>query len=252
METSIDKNIGRNGRFAMLARKMFIENRRTLVMLCSGYLGALAGIGLWCGFNGVYSSSTTVGLYYMLSCLVCALTASLMFRDFTTREGRINALMTPATRTGKFWVRLLAVVPGVLILITAGYFVLAGCMNLAYGIIHDIWLPIYSVWSLVESFEFETGMLLLSSYVFSEGLFIFGAIAWPRHSFIKTLLVQAGLGLALSTIAIAVTKVMIDNYTIIVNDGDALLRIICSLIIAAGVALIYSAYVVFKRSAVIK
>jgi len=252
METTIINNTDRKGSFVMLARKMFIENRKTLLMLCGGYLGALAVVGLWSGFNGVYSSSVTVSVYYMLAGLVCAVTASLMFHDFTTKEGRINALMTPASRTAKFWLRLLAVVPGVLILVLAGYYVLAGCMNLAFGVIHDIWLPIYNDLSFVEPFCFETFMLLLTSYIFSEGMFIFGAIAWPRKSFLKTLLVQAGLGLLLSTILIGVTKLLMPHYTFIVNDGDALMWILLSMVMAAGLALIYAAYMVFKRSAVIK
>lgn len=256
METTLNKNISketsrRSGSFMMLAKKMFIENRKTLLMLCGGYLGALAVVGIWSGFNGVYSSSTVVIIYSVLASLLCAVLASLMFHDFTTKEGRINALMTPASRTEKFWLRLIAVIPGAVLLTIAGYYVLAGFMNLTAGISHDVWVPIYGITDFFRWFGDDGIFPFLSSFILSEGLFIFGAIAWPRKSFLKTLLVQAGISFVCSIFMVFAARFIIRNYTVIVNDPEALLWIATSVIAAIGLALIYAAYVVFKRKTII-
>lgn len=254
METTANKNkeTSRNsGRFMMLAKKMFVENRKTLLMLCGGYLGALAVVGIWSGFNGVYSSSTVVIVYSVLAALLCAVLASLMFHDFTTKEGRINALMTPASRTEKFWLRLIAVFPGAVLLAIAGYYVLAGFMNLTAGISHDLWVPIYGITDFFNWIGDDGIFPFVASFILSEGLFIFGAIAWPRKSFLKTLLVQAGISFVCSTFMVFAARFIINNYTVIVNDPEALLWIATSVTAAIGLALIYAAYVVFKRKTII-
>lgn len=255
METTLNKDFNSSSHsgsmFMKLAKKMFIENRKTLLMLCGGYFGALAVVGIWCGFNGVYSSSTTMIIYSVLAALMCSVMASLMFHDFTTKEGRINALMTPASRTEKFWLRLIAVLPGGLLLAFAGYYVLAGFMNVTAGISHDIWLPLYSVSMFVKWLGWEAICMSLASFLLSEGFFIFGAIAWPRKSFLKTLLVQAGIGFVCSTLMVFAARFIIHNYTVIVNDPEMLLWIATIVTALIGMALIYAAYVLFKRKTII-
>lgn len=255
METTLNKDFNSSSHsgsmFMKLAKKMFIENRKTLLMLCGGYLGALAVVGIWSGFNEVYSSSTTIIIYYVFAALMCSVVASLMFHDFTTKEGRINALMTPASRPGKFWLRLIAVLPGSMLLAFAGYYVLAGFMNLTAGITHDVWMPVYSASAFVKWIGGKSIWMSLASFILSEGMFIFGAIAWPRKSFLKTLLVQAGIGFVCSTLMVFAARFIIHNYTVIVNDPEMLLWIATIVTALIGMALIYAAYVLFKRKTII-
>ena len=254
METTINKTdnkgVKRPGGFMKLARKMFIENRKTLLILCGGYLGSFAVIGLWAGFNGMNSSNSSAVMYAFFASLVCSVIASLMCHDFCTKEGRINALMTPACQSHKFWIRLMAVFPGALLLVLAGYYVMSGCMNLAMGLTYSTWLPVYNPFKCFGG-DYQSYLVFGSMFLLNEGLFILGAVAWPRKSFLKTLLVQAGLGMLLSFVGIAIAKMSM-NYTIVVHDEDAFAYIILSVIAALGLGLIYASYHLFKRATILK
>lgn len=253
METTIDNNMinhgaRRSGRFMMLARKMLIENRKTLLMLCGGYIGILAVIGLLSGFYGNSSTSSTLVTYAFFSGLVCSVIASLMFHDFGNKQGRINALMTPVPQSYKFLIRLIAVFPGAILLVVAGYYALAGCMNLCMGLTYSIWLPVYNPFGIFSYNDgWETVFAFAAPFVLNEGLFILGAIAWPKKSFLKTILVQAALGIVLSFVGFAIAKIS-RNFTIVVHDEVALIYIVLSCVAAMGIAMIYIAYRLLKRT----
>lgn len=251
IENKCKTTVGGNGRLWLLVRKMLIENRKTLMILCGGYLGSFAVIGFWAGLNGIGSSAQSALMYAVFASLVCMVSASLMFHDFGTKGGRINDLMTPAGQSCKFLVRLVAVFPGSVLLVMTGYYVLSGCMNLALGLSGSGWFPVFNPFSLIsEDYILINYIFFVSTFLFNEGMFIFGAIAWPRKSFLKTLLVQVGLGMLMSFAGIMVTAISM-NYTIVVHNWKVLGFIAASAVSALGIGLIYTSYRLFRRKTVI-
>ncbi len=74
METTYKANRNKGmGRFAMVARKLLIEQKRTLMIMAGSYLGACALFGLWFGYLGATPRAETMIVYILISGLACGL-----------------------------------------------------------------------------------------------------------------------------------------------------------------------------------
>lgn len=249
----MDTNNKNANRFLMFARKNIIEHKKTLIYVIGGYLGLTFVLGLWygwiCGTPGEILSS----FYMVLSMLVCSVAASKMMFDLTSKQGRTSLLMTPASASDKFLVRLIGVLPGMLLLVVAGYFTCAyGCI-LGHGFTYDVWPEIY-----IPSFLYGNGTELpyactaLSFMLLGESMFIFGAVAWPRLSFLKTMGIIIVLQIALSMIAVTVSlSNILENIQIEIYDENAFLWSVATVTTLIAVAITYFSYLKFKRTTVI-
>lgn len=240
-------------RFLMFARKNIIEHKKTLTYVIGGYLGLTFVLGLWSGWIGGTPGEILSSFYVVLALLACSVAASKMMFDLTSKQGRISLLMTPASAADKFLVRLIGVLPGMLLLVIAGYFTSAyGCI-LGHGFTYDIWPEMY-ITSLPSGNNTELAAfgMAMSFILLSESMFIFGAVAWPRLSFLKTLGIMIVLQIAVSMIAVTVSlSNILENIQIEIYDENLFLWSVASVTTVIAVALSYFSYHKFKRTTVI-
>lgn len=240
-------------RFLMFARKNIIEHKKTLTYVIGGYLGLTFVLGLWSGWTGGTPGEILSSFYVLLAMLVCSVAASKMMFDLTSKQGRISLLMTPAGAADKFLVRLIGVLPGMLLLVIAGYFTNTyGCI-LGYGFTYDVWPGMY-IPSLPSGNNTELAAfgVAMSFILLGESMFIFGAAAWPRLSFLKTLGIMIVLQIAMSMIAVTISMSnILENIKIEIYDENLFLWSAASVTIVIAVALSYFSYLKFKRTTVI-
>ena len=242
------KTISIKGRMGITAKKYLIEQKKTLLIFVAGFLGITAVLGLWGGFLGTRPGESSFILYVMFAGLVCAVVASKTFFDMTTKEGRTSLLMTPSTPADKFLTRLLVTIPGMTILAFAGYYVMTYA-NVLYNLIAlDAWVTPSNPLALFEMNSFLGLYIVISSFLFNEAMFVFGSIAWPRKSFLKTIGIFIGLQFLLSTSCMIYIK---NDMSFISLNSDAFACIATSIVLAAALGLFYGAYHKLKRSTVI-
>lgn len=242
------------GRFMLVARKMMIEQCKTLLITLGSYLGACMLFGLWFGYLGANPRSESLVVYVLISGLACAVAASKMFFDMTTKEGRTSVLMTPASTADKFLTRLTGVLPGMLILVILGYLVYGYSDLLALGLTYDQWMTLPNPFK--GSMETSNTSLLVfsivSMFLFNESIFIFGSVAWPKRSFLKSLGVFALIQAIFFFIATGIVKLVIHmQLRIEIVNGTALGWIVFGCITAVAAVITWFAYLKFKRSTVI-
>lgn len=251
---AINSGSSNSNRFLMTARKMLIENRKTLLIAVGGYLGAMIALGFWLGWMGMTTSASSFTVYFLIAGLACAIAASMMFSDMRTKEGRISVLMSPARACDKFLVRLLAVLPGMFILAIAGWYAYSLAIKVSYGIFEDIWLPLFNPLTLLMGPEEELEFcLFLGVFMFNEALFILGAILWPRKSFLKTLLLQAAISMLFSTGSMTFALLLEKgSYNVEIINGQALGWIFVAIFWLGDAGIIYLAWRRFKRCSILK
>lgn len=238
--------------FSLIVKKLLIEQRKTILFMCGGYLGACLLFGLWSGYLGASPRNTNLVIYLILSGLTCAIVASKMFYDMTTKEGRISLLMTPGSAAGKYWPRFIAVLPATLALIAAGYLVYGYSDLLALGIIHDHWLTLPNPFGNIRGNEVAVFGSLLAIFLFNESIFMYGAVAWPKKSFLKSLGVFVIIQISLTVILTAIAKTLIhSDISIEVVDPEALGWIIIAIVTAVAIGIMYAGFRRFKNSTVI-
>lgn len=242
-------NIKEHSHFIMTACKLLTEQRKTLIYTVAGYLGISIVLGLFFGYLGIYPSLSNSMLYIFLAGLACAYAASRMMFELTSKEGRISLLMSPDSAATKFIVRLIGILPGMLLLVAVGYLAYAYSALLSNGLSHGVWLSLSNPFKEIPN---EIWGVLGSFYLFFEAAFIFGAVVWPRKSFIKTVGLLSLLQIVLIFLMIAFFRVFkMLGWSIQIVDEDALFRCFISVIIAISAAIIFSAYYKFKRIAVV-
>lgn len=240
----------RKNRFGMVCRKLMTEQKKTLLYGVGGFLGINLIIGLWSGWMGMNCAGAGLAMYVLFTGFVIALVTSKMMFDMTNKEGRTALLMTPASAAEKFLPRLLTILPGTLILAIAGYIVLQYSNILATGLTYSYWPEFYNPFKTgpTDNNQVMSIFSMVSGFLFIESLFIFGAVAWPRRSFLKTLGIFIGLQILLSFGAIALSRTDIQ---VQILDPYVFGWIVISITAAMSCAIIYFAYLKFKKSSVI-
>lgn len=240
-----------NSRLWDICRKLYIEHRKTLLITICAYLGGCIVIGIWQGMSGSLAEDGSKVAYVFISGLICAVVASLTFNDLSTKEGRIAFLMTPGTALDKFLPRVLTTVIGMCILAFAGYYVWIMTDVLALGLKTSVWVPLTfytpQLWSSQE--EFLGFALLVSLFLFNESLYIFGAAAWPKKSFLKTTAIYIALQIALNMLALLIFRNFDFKYMSL--DVELIGWIAVGIMLAIDAALIFAAYKNIERKQVI-
>lgn len=243
-------------------KKYFVENRKILLILSLGFIGFWIVCGIWDGQMGFSPGAGTKFFYFFVAGTMCAVVASLAFQNLKTKEGRIASLMTPGTALDKFLPRVTATVPGMIILSIIGYYVFTLSILLSYGVSNGIWLPMD--WDMFDMSNIcsvgdkpETWLALIGTigmFIFNEALYTFGAVAWPKISFLKTTLVFVGIQMVLSFSGMLIIKGAEENWNVNVTETQALIigwiLVAIEYIVSGG--LFYWAYAKFKKLQVIK
>lgn len=242
----------RQGNFMLIVKKLLTEQRKTILFMCGGYLGACALFGLWTGYLGGSPRRDSFVIYVILSGLVCAIMASKMFSDMTSKEGRISLLMLPGSASEKYWPRFIAVLPATLILVALGYIIYGYSDILALGVIHDHWMTLQNPFENVSGNETAVIGTLGSLFLFNESIFMYGSVAWPKRSFLKSLGVFVIIQISLTVIFTLAAKMLIRSHiSIEIVDGEALGWIIIGIVTAVAVGIMYAGFRRFKNSTVI-
>ncbi len=229
--------------------KYYIENKKKLALICAGYLSFCIVVGCWAGFFANGGGEGELMSYIVLVSLFMAVMASLMFNDLKTKEGRINALMAPASTAQKFWPRFLVVLPGSLILCIVGFYALEGARILITGLSYDLWTPFYNPWKLLcwsDKAEVWGYTFLLAGSLFSLSCYIFGAILWPRYSFLKTMAALFVVQSLLSTVGVFILRHFIYIH-VNLEAFDIYAKIFVFLMLAGAVAFVWLTYRRFKH-----
>lgn len=257
METTYKTNSNccfKTGRFLMVARKLLIEQRKTILVLTASYLCACILFGLWFGYLGSVVGGDKLFFYIMISGFSCALIASKMFFDMTTKQGRTALIMTPAKASDKFLTRWVGVLPGMLLLVLIGYFVYCYSDLLALGLINGTWMPLSTPFDGISTNmgTIQFACFIFSLFLFNESVYMFGAAAWPKRSFLKSLGVLAIIQILLFFVLTGIFKLMFEcNIRIEVVDGDALIWICIGCVTVVSALIMWCSYLKFKRSTVI-
>ena len=198
-------------RFTATLRKELVENKRAILFTIIGIYGLLTMImilgNLFTGAVGAeafeeFGAHTPKMLIGSILSLVVCVTASLAFRNLTTKTGRTYLLTSPSSTLEKFLVNVLIYVVGAI----AAYLACAQVADLTR--IAALWLfrsetfyvpgPVNfldcvgamkynfeNISELSDSFR-GIGIAMWISIIASAGLYLLGSVLWPRLALLKT------------------------------------------------------------------
>ncbi|MBD5357104.1 MAG: hypothetical protein HDR88_08900 [Bacteroides sp.] len=186
-------NISSN--FMLTVKKEIIENRKALLFGIGSCWGLCILLGAFLGKFRMGGGMQEVFVFCFLFSIMSSIAGSLTFSNMKSKTGRISTLLLPASVVDKFLVRWLAVVPGLFVIMIIGFYIgdfsriimnwiCGGNMDEHYNKIINIWVLPSKIGGS-ESTLVST--LFISGYFFTQALYIFGAILWPKLSFIKTM-----------------------------------------------------------------
>lgn len=224
----------------------YVENKRGILLGCGSYLGFLILIAIWAsGLIGSVPEPDDFPLYLFMAWFMTMATISRTFSDLKTKEGRISTLMTPASNSVKFWTRTLAVIIGTSILAVAGWYVYEYTKILTIAVVKGTWYACPGAMEFGDQEDIYVRLGIFVNALFNMAIFLFGAIAWPKKSFIKTLGLFALLGILLSTI---IGFTVSGDISIVVIDGKLLFWWYFVFMSAIDVLILYAAFWKFKHT----
>lgn len=193
-------------RILQLMHKYVIENRRNMLMIAGCYLAILIISGILGAFTSEFSTRSAI-LFITVLCggALLAITASLLFNDMAHKDSRISVIMTPASASQKFLARLLVVFPCTILLIVIGYYALGYSSAIATYALYDIWSPKMQLGDIPYIAD-PAWIFLVSMLILEYAFYLFGSVAWPRYSFLKSCGILWGTSVALSILALYIIK----------------------------------------------
>lgn len=249
METNINTVADR--RFGISLNKLLIEKKKTYLVMIGGALGLSIIFGLWAGLLGGAPDMGRFVIFTTFAGLGCAIAASLMFSDLSTKEGRVGMLMNPASACDKYLPRLIVYVPGMIALSVICYFAFVYSDILAIGARFDIWVNPYNPFANWTPNDTKKLCLFISFLLLNESIFTFGSVAWPKRSFLKTLCLLAALQVVLGFAFWGCFKLLKTlGVWIQVYDEVLLFWWIVSIITVIAVAIFYCAYLRLRKTTI--
>ena len=249
-------------RMLAYCQKLWIEKRKSLLLIIGSYLGFWVLAGIMVGVAGGKPGDFMVGIYSFFALVASSFISSQMFYDITKKEGRISVLMTPASACDKFIPRLIVVTLGFIILAAAGYFVLEFSNMLSYFIFKGETVGMYNPFRI---FSFQDGPInysyvlfnllqILLFYFLTTSIFIYGSVTWPKLSFLKTVFLMAIILIVLITFSVILVTYADDNDTTYRYTLSPYLvtYIYSGVMLLVACFITYRAYVNFKRKTLIQ
>ena len=237
--------------FSQLIKKEWADNRKPLLL---GVLVVWGTFILMGGFLGSIptGAGTAIFLFTFFAGLAVSVGSSMAFSNMKSKEGRINALMLPASVSQKYMVRWLAAVPGLLIVVVIGFLlgdltrILVERINDFSGISICRWIQ-GNVGNHNDEFRFLF-TAVAGTILCAQACYFLGAIVWPKHSFIKTLatlqVLQVVMGIVAVTCRFHFDTTLIDSPDVLISLSWVFIAVVCT-------SVYWLAYVRFRRSEVI-
>ena len=268
METSyiIDKERKENiayklegSRFMQYCKKLCIEKKRDLLIVISSYIGFWILFGIMSGVCQWYPSQVTLSIYLVISGFGSCFVASEMFYDIVKKNNRITVLMSPVSSAHKFTARLLTVTVGYIILALIGYFIYE-CTNLVslllfHGEVSWLYSPMNIFYTYSGEFQGMAFMTVINFYLVNTSIFILGAVAWPKLSFLKTVFMLAILQIILIIVFVLLALLGLKFYPewhLNGRTGEWFFWVFMSMGIVMTIFLTYWAYRIFRRKTLIQ
>lgn len=243
--------------FILSLKKDFVESRKSVLLALASIFGMTIVIGSIFGYNGAGRSvSEVVVLGFALIVAGYAIT-SMAFQDLNGKQRRIATIMLPVSQHEKYIIRWIIFGPVLTLLLVAAFYVGdmarigVGCLR--YGLI--LGENYYRIVNPYDVLDMRTGIKLeyreiwtvASSYLFFHSLFFFGAVLWPKISFLKTIAAIWALNMLLTFIGIIVVK----HIYVITFDIKTTMIVSNSIHTLVAIVIYILAYVRFKRSQVV-
>ncbi len=259
-----------NNTFLLLVKKELTDNRKPILLGLVGIWATFILLGGFLGYAGSYIA-VEILLFIFFAGMLLSIGSSLAFSNMKSKEGRINTLMLPASVEQKFLVRWLAAVPILYLVVLFGCFLgdwtrlgvfrLMSSLNVypvsttPHGLLHEQSLSGLEYIRL--NFEHEPqsiGFLIVTVFLIAllmQALYFFGAILWPKLSFIKTWAASQALEVVAGIIILMCAKLRFPTFNEAAITFVGFMWCYVGILLACCVALYWLAYVRFKRSQVI-
>ncbi len=248
--------------FFLTLRKELIENRKALMIGIGSCWGLCMLMGAFIGLCKMGGGARELFSFLFMFYVIAGIVGSITFSNMKTKAGRTSSILLPATASDKFLTRWLAVVPGLLIIFIIGFYI-GDASRIAAAWIDGAktgshYLRFADVWTILSrSFGYKTISLMVtgtivSFYFFMQAIYIFGAILWPKLSYIKTLLALWVLEMILAPATMFIMKFSgISLTTLSYSQIESLMIILSTVFILLTLGLYYLTYLRFRSSQVI-
>ncbi len=268
-------------RFTATLRKELVENKRGILFTIIGIYGLLTMFmiigNLFTGTMGgeafeEFGTNTPKVFIGSIMSLVICVTASLAFRNLTSKTGRTYLLTSPSSTLEKFLVNVLIYVVGAIVVYLAcaqladltriailwGFrsdtFYVPGPINFLDG----VGATKYNFDNISELSDFSRGIgiAMWISVIASAGFYMLGSALWPRLSLLKTFAAFYALEICLFIIAAPLFYFFGDMETLghlffnFVMDGNFSITLVAINVVYALVAWCLAWYI-FKHKDVV-
>lgn len=234
-------------------------NKKAILIGIAGVWMFYIFLGLLLGFNYSGGGKTEIIFFSLIAQIIACMVASFSFSVMKTKEKRIFHLMIPASVETKFMTRWTAIVPITFVVLLAGIYIgdfariLSFVATTENGWNYTNYTKVIDLWNFYLVGGDPDGKLVFclafGSYFFSQAMYFFGAILWPKLSFIKSFaaiyVIQTIVGLLLVMI-----KNMFDiHFTS--EDLKPLLWWMFGIMMTLTLILYYLSYLKYRRSQVV-
>lgn len=209
METAINTNTTIAPKQNILLasfKKAWVDNKKTILMRMAMMSGVWFLIGLICGITIGSSTEFIIIMYFTLSLMAGCIYVSTSFNEMKYKGGRISMLMNPASVTDKYLPRICNAVIGTFLIMILSYIMLELGRMLGWLFVQHGTPSFMLPWQVLSVGENLNILLTLGWILMGIGLFFYGAILWPRKSFIKT----AGVLILVQTLLMICTFWILD------------------------------------------
>ncbi|MBD5345612.1 MAG: hypothetical protein HDR92_00575 [Bacteroides sp.] len=175
--------------YILSLNKYLADNRRHFLLCLAGLAALSVFMGVVYSINDVERPQLILLSTFFYLCIFACIRASLMFSSMKSARGRISTIMSPASTWNKFAARWTVNVPLTILALIGAFWLTENVRVMSWPLFHDghttEWFAMTyrPGWSLGVAL-IATGALAIQSF------FCFGAIAWPRMSALKSVLVQ--------------------------------------------------------------
>lgn len=253
-------NIVKSGNFLNNVRLELVRNKKPLILGVSSIWGLYIIAGIFMGYNHTGGGGKETFIFAFMAQLIAIVVASLAFTDMKRKEERIYSLMIPASVNAKFITRWIGAVPLLFVLLVIGFYLGDFARISTFAISNAGWkdcpeyMKVFNPWIIFAAKgDLNDGVLAcciaFGSYFFSQSIYFFGAILWPKLSFIKTLaslyVIQTVLGIFLMLVH------RFGSFSLSFLDVRPLLWVMFAVLVVMTLVCYVLAYVRYSKSQVV-
>lgn len=180
--------------YILTLRKYLADNRRKLLLRLGGLAALSVILGYFLAATHTNDSNDVCIALSMAFTVYACIIASTVFATMKSSRGRIATLMTPATAWDKFAARWTVAVPLTLIALFAAFWLADASRMVIFPLLDPSARPTWV--SLADAHNLGQILYMMIGFPIAiQAFFIFGAIAWPKNSALKSVLILWGWGI---------------------------------------------------------